>query len=286
MAPVTFALANGPVTLMSAFVRAVSVSLRAISALSAFNCKSTMGCVNFGNFTPPVTVNLPPESSPPNCWIASASPLKLNLALKLFSAGSVGSLARATLIVMSPEPLNTGRAIVPRTSTSSPRSPSSCCTSGTNCRIKFTELRGSRAFALIGVSSGRFRARAIFGMSNGRFALISSGWILACCSFPETASWLCVTCAARSNVAGSNRENRSLRKSRICTSRRAVKSALVPCASSFALNIPDAIGLTPRSLKTFLMSRLSDWNVADTLPLDGMTAALVPRLLHTNGIEI
>ena len=37
--PVTFALLNGPTTLMSASARTVSVSLRATSALSAFNCK-------------------------------------------------------------------------------------------------------------------------------------------------------------------------------------------------------------------------------------------------------
>ena len=54
---------------------------------------------------------------------------------------------RATLIVISPLPVKTGLAIVPRTSTSSAVSPSSSSTPGMNCRMKFTELRGNRIFA-------------------------------------------------------------------------------------------------------------------------------------------
>ena len=69
----------------------------------------------------------------------------------------------------------TGLPIVPLTSTSNPASPSNASRSGKNWRTKFTGLRGRRAFAVIGVSSGNFLARAIFGISNGMFAFSSNG---------------------------------------------------------------------------------------------------------------
>ena len=171
----TVAAANGPVTFKSASARAVSVSLRATSTLSAFSCRSRVGSVSLGNVTRPVILNGPPASSPPKRSNVRASRAKLRRALKLRSAGSVAFVNRATFTVMSPAPLNIGRPMVPLTSTSNPSSPSNCSISGTNWRTKFTELRGRRAFAVIDVSSGTFRARAIFGISKGMFALISSG---------------------------------------------------------------------------------------------------------------
>src|SRR5207244_11033866 len=78
----------------------------------------------------------------------------------LHDALPISFVKRATFTVTSPAPLKTGLPIVPLTSTSNPRLPSSCSSAGTNCRTKFTELRGRRAFAVMGVSSGNFRARS------------------------------------------------------------------------------------------------------------------------------
>ena len=94
------------------------------------------------------------------------------------------------LIVMSPEPLKTGFAIVPLMFTSSARSPSSWVMPGTNCRRKFTELRGITTLAVSGVSSLNFFSAIIFGMSNGILPVIWTGWIFACCNRPLKASWL------------------------------------------------------------------------------------------------
>src|SRR5207244_11981310 len=69
----------------------------------------------------------------------SAFCAKLKRALKLLSVGSVTFLKRATFTVMSPAPLKTGSPSVPLISTSRPRSPSSCSSSGTNCRTRSEE---------------------------------------------------------------------------------------------------------------------------------------------------
>ena len=160
---------------MSASARAVKVSFRASNTLLAFNCKSRVGSISFGKVTRPLIVKGPPARSPPNRSRLTAFCAKLKRALKFVNAGRVAFVNRATFTVTSPAPLKTGLPIVPLRSTSNPRLPSSCSSAGTNCRTKFTELRGRRAFAVIGVSSGNFPARAIFGISKGMFAFSSRG---------------------------------------------------------------------------------------------------------------
>ena len=106
--PVTVAAANGPMILRSASARAVSVSFRATSTLSAFSCKSRVGSVSLGKLTRPFILNGPPATSPPKRSRVSALSLKVNRALKFRNAGRVTFVKRATFTVMSPAPLRTG----------------------------------------------------------------------------------------------------------------------------------------------------------------------------------
>ena len=75
-------------------------------------------------------------------------------------------------MVISPEPLKTGLAIVPLTLASSARSPSSWMMVGKNCRMKFTELRAILTDPTTGVFSSTFPASIIFETLNGRLASI------------------------------------------------------------------------------------------------------------------